>query len=66
MAKTETIHVRIDENVKNEALEIFNELGISVADAINMYFKQIILKKAIPFELNIERKVNNNFEKVSS
>lgn len=65
MAKTATIHVRMDEDVKNDAVEILNNLGISVADAITMYFKQVALKNGIPFELTADRQPRNNFERVS-
>lgn len=65
MAKTGTIHVRIDEQVKKEALEIFDVLGISASDAVTMFFRQTALKKGIPFELTATSKPRNNFEKVN-
>lgn len=51
MAKTATVHARLDENVKAEALEVFDSLGISLSEAITMYFKQVAIKDGIPFEL---------------
>lgn len=65
MAKTATIHVRMDENIKNDAIDILNDLGISVADAITIYFKQIALKNGIPFELTADKTPKNNFDRVS-
>lgn len=65
MAKTATIHVRMNEEIKNEAIEVLNNLGISVADAITLFFKQVALKNSIPFELSAERVPRNNFERVS-
>jgi len=65
MAKTDTIHVRIEEKIKKEALEVFDKLGISMADAVTMYFKQVALKNGIPFELTTEKVARNNFERVS-
>ena len=65
MAKTATIHVRMNEEIKNEAIEVLNNLGISVADAITLFFKQVALKNSIPFELSAERLPRNNFERVS-
>ena len=65
MAKTATVHVRMDEQIKEDALEVFESLGISVADAITMYFRQVALKNGIPFELTAEKKPRNNFERVS-
>jgi len=65
MPKTATIHVRMDERVKEEAIEVFDNLGISVADAITMYFKQVALKNGIPFELSAVKTPRTNFERVS-
>ena len=65
MAKTATVHVRMDEQVKNDALEVLDNLGISMADAITMYFRQVALKNGIPFDLTAERTPRNNFERVS-
>ncbi|MCQ2565305.1 MAG: type II toxin-antitoxin system RelB/DinJ family antitoxin [Clostridia bacterium] len=65
MAKTATVHVRMDEQIKEDALGVFESLGISVADAITMYFRQVALKNGIPFELTAEKKPRNNFERVS-
>ena len=65
MAKTATIHARLDEQVKNEALAVFDAIGLSVADAITLYFKQVALKNGIPFELSAERKPRTNFDKIN-
>jgi len=65
MPKTATIHVRMDEQIKEDALEVLDNLGISVADAITMYFKQVALKNGIPFELTADKKPRTNFEKIS-
>ena len=65
MAKTATVHVRMDEQIKEDALGVFESLGISVADAITIYFRQVALKNGIPFELTAEKTPRNNFERVS-
>ena len=66
MAKTATIHARLDETIKEDALKVFDQLGLSVADAITIYFKQVAIKNAIPFELNLKTTTTkNNFEKIS-
>lgn len=51
MAKTETLHIRIEPSVKQKAEETLNELGLSIADAINVFLKQVILNDGIPFEI---------------
>lgn len=53
MAKTANLYARIEPDVKEEAEQILSSLGISVSNAINMFYKQIILQKGIPFELKL-------------
>ena len=49
-----SINVRIDENLKKEAESIFEAIGVSTSTAINMFFKQVVRTKKIPFELSSE------------
>lgn len=51
MPKTDTINVRIEPELKKEVEETLNELGMNIAEAITIYFKQIILTESIPFEI---------------
>jgi len=53
MAKTANLYARIEPEVKEEAESILNELGIPVSNAINMFYKQIILQRGIPFEMKL-------------
>ena len=66
MPKTATLHVRLDENIKNEALMVFDSLGINLSDAITLYLRQVALKNRIPFDLSADRVPRNNFERVHS
>lgn len=36
------VNVRIDQNLKEEAEEIFSKLGITASTAINLFYKQVI------------------------
>ena len=65
MAKSATVHVRMDEDIKNEAVEVFNSLGISVAEAVTLYFRQVSLKNGIPFEITADKTPRTNFERIS-
>ena len=51
--KTATVLARIDPEVKAQAEEILDELGIPASLAINMLYKQIVLTRSIPFRLGI-------------
>ena len=53
MAKTANLYARIEPEVKNQAESILEALGIPVSSAINMFYKQIILQRGIPFEMKL-------------
>ena len=40
MAKTETLHIRVNEQVKTNAEETLDMLGISISEAVNMFLCQ--------------------------
>lgn len=52
-AKTANLYARIEPDVKDQAEAILDILGISASGAINMFYKQIILHKGLPFEVAI-------------
>ena len=51
MAKTSSMHIRVEPKVKEEVEKILNTLGMTSTEAINIYLKQIILNSGIPFEI---------------
>lgn len=53
MAKSANLYARIEPEVKEQAEGILSALGIPVSNAINMFYKQIIFQRGIPFELKI-------------
>ncbi len=52
-SKTANLYARIEPNVKEEAESILSTLGLSASNAINLFYKQIILNRGIPFEVKI-------------
>ena len=53
MAKSTSVYARIDPNLKEQAEAILSALGIPTSNAIDMFFKQIVLKKGLPFEVRL-------------
>ena len=49
MAKTGTLNIRIEPDLKKEAEETLNELGMNIAEAITVFLKQVVLTDSIPF-----------------
>lgn len=52
--RTSSINIRVDEKLKNNAVDILNTLGLSLTDAIRIYLSQIILHDGIPFDVKIQ------------
>lgn len=51
MAKTDTLHIRVEPKVKQKAEKTLNELGLSITEAVNVFLNQVILNEGIPFEI---------------
>lgn len=47
----EVITVRVDPDVKEEVEELFEDFGMSMSGAINIFLKQCIKDGKIPFEI---------------
>lgn len=51
--KSANLYARIEPDVKEQAESILSALGISASNAINIFYKQIILNGGLPFEVKI-------------
>lgn len=59
--KSANLYARIEPEVKEQAESILSALGIPASNAINMFYKQIILQRGLPFDVKIpsSRPVDN-------
>ena len=53
MAKTATISARIDPELKGNVEYILGELGLTTAQAITLFFKQVEMYKGLPFAVRL-------------
>lgn len=53
MVKSANLYVRIEPDVKEQAESILNALGIPASNAITMFYRQIILKNGLPFDVKL-------------
>jgi DNA-damage-inducible protein J len=53
MAKNTNINVRTTEDVKKGAEVILSGLGLNISSAVNLFLKQVINYKGIPFDLRL-------------
>ena len=50
-SKANTMHIRINPEVKARALPVLNDIGISIGDLFNMVLAQVANQHRIPFDL---------------
>lgn len=51
--KTETIRARVEPELKYEAEAILKALGLSATDAITMFYRQVTLRRRLPFDVRL-------------
>jgi len=49
MVKTANLYARIEPDLKKEAESILGGLGVPVSNAINMFYRQIVIHRGLPF-----------------
>ena len=56
-AKTETIRARVEPELKQEAEAVLKALGLNASEAITMFYRQVALRRALPFEVKLPNEV---------
>jgi DNA-damage-inducible protein J len=56
MSKTAFVRARVEPGLKKEVTDILQTLGLSLTDAVTLFFKMIKLNKGLPFEVKIPNK----------
>jgi len=56
MEKPAMVRARINPKLKVEAEVVFQKLGISISEAITLFYKEVKLAKKIPFESHVPNK----------
>ena len=63
--KSEVVHARVQSDVKAESEKVLSLIGISLSQAIDLFLRQVILKKGLPFTLDCEEKEENDISKLA-
>ena len=53
MSKNAVIRARVESDLKEHAEAIFRRLGVSTTQAISIFYKQVVLRKGLPFNVAI-------------
>lgn len=55
-SKTATARALIDPEVKREAETILKEIGLSVSNSVELFYRQVVAQRGLPFELHVPNK----------
>lgn len=47
--------IRIDENLKKQATELFAQLGMDMSSAMNIFLRQCVMRGGLPFEVTLPK-----------
>lgn len=53
MARTSNVFTRVEPDVKIQAEAVLEQLGISMSSAVEMFLRQIVLQRGIPFDMKL-------------
>ena len=56
MSKTSSVFARVEPDIKEQAEQVLDELGIPMSNAIGLFLKQVVLQRGIPFEMKLPAK----------
>ena len=48
---TTTMSIRMDRTVKEQSQQLFKSLGMDMTTAINIFLRQALIKRGLPFEV---------------
>lgn len=52
---TAPTQIRIDADIKKQATELFNDLGLDMSGAVNLFLHQCVLRGGLPFSVEMPR-----------
>ena len=52
---TVSTQIRIDEDLKKQAAELFSQLGLDMSSAMNIFLKQCVLHEGLPFNVELPK-----------
>ena len=53
MQRTSSVFARVEPEIKEQAEQVLNQLGIPMSNAIGLFLRQIIIQRGIPFDVRL-------------
>ena len=51
--QTSMLHVRVDDDIKEQATLALTTMGLSVSDAVRLFLRRVVVDQAFPLELKV-------------
>jgi len=55
VARASNVFARVEPEIKEQAEQVLNRLGIPMSNAVGMFLRQIVLQRGIPFEMKLPK-----------
>ena len=52
-AQTSMLHIRVDDDIKEQATQALATMGLSVSDAVRLFLRRVVVDQAFPLELKV-------------
>lgn len=50
---TSMLHIRVDDEIKEQASEALAAMGLTVSDAVRLFLRRVVVEQAFPLELKV-------------
>ena len=47
------LHIRVDDDIKEQATQALTVMGLSVSDAVRLFLRRVVIDQAFPLELKV-------------
>lgn len=51
--QTSMLHIRVDDDIKEQATQALTAMGLSVSDAVRLFLRRVVVDQAFPLELKV-------------
>ncbi len=52
-AHTSMLHIRVDDEIKEQATQALTSMGLSMSDAVRLFLRRVVIDQAFPLELKV-------------
>ena len=61
-----TLQVRIDDDLKNQAMMVYDQLGIDLSTAVRMFLKKSVAVNGIPFDTKNDSSIDRTVAAINN